>query len=69
MKTPYEQSVYDRAAKKIQRIIAREGAADGQRLQPWYLAEIEDEIRQADKVSALTMLANQSEPDSLPDVS
>lgn len=69
MKTPYEQSVYDRATRKIQRIIGREGTADGQRLQPWYLAEIEDEIRQADKLSALTVLANQSEPELLPDVS
>lgn len=69
MKVPYEQSVYDRATRKIQRIIAREGTADGQRLQPWYLAEIEDEIRQSDRFSALTMLANQAEPDSLPDVS
>lgn len=69
MKTPYEQSVYDRATRKIQRIIAREGTADGQRLQPWYLAEIEDEIRQADKISALTVLANQSDPELLPDVS
>lgn len=69
MKTPYEQSVYDRATRKIQRIISREGTADGQRLQPWYLAEIEDEIRQADKISALTVLANQSEPELLPDVS
>lgn len=69
MKTPYEQSVYYRATRKIQRIIAREGTADGQRLQPWYLEAIEDEIRQADKISALTVLANQSEPELLPDVS
>ena len=67
--TTYEKSVYDRAAKKIQRIIAREGTADGQRLQPWYLAAIEDEIRQEDKISALTVLANQPEPNILPDVS
>lgn len=67
--TTYEKNVHDRAAKKIQRIIAREGTADGQRLQPWYLAEIEDEIRQEDKISALTVLANQSAPNILPDVS
>lgn len=67
--TDYEQYVHDRAADKIRRIIAREGTADGQRLQPWYLEQIEDEIREADNVSALTILKNQSEAEMNVDAS
>jgi len=67
--TTYEQSVYGRACKKIQRIIFREGTADGQRLQSWYLEQIEEEIRMSDKASALTLLESQLGKEMLNDVS
>lgn len=67
--TTYEQSVYDRACKKIQRIIFRKGTADGQRLQPWYLEQIEEEIRMSDRASALALLESQLGKEMLNDVS
>lgn len=53
-----KQSIRERALRKVKYIIAREGTDNGQRLQPWYLKAIEDEIRQQDKISDITMLAS-----------
>lgn len=61
--TLYGHNVHNRALHKIQRIIAREGTAGGQRLQPWYREMIEDEIRGQDRVSALTVPSHQPQED------
>ncbi len=52
--TEYDQSVRERAEAKVRRIIAREGTADGARLQPWYIEAIEDEIRIQDAACVYT---------------
>lgn len=53
--TAYDESVRERAEAKLRRIIAREGTADGTRLQPWYIESIEEEIRRQDAVCAHTL--------------
>lgn len=39
------EEIVKRALEKLERIIAREGDAEGERLQPWYLEQlIQEEI-------------------------
>lgn len=52
--TAYDESVRERAKAKVRRIIVREGTADGERLQPWYIEAIEKEIRRQDAVCVYT---------------
>lgn len=52
--TAYDESVRERAKAKVRRIIVREGTADGERLQPWYIEAIEEEIRIQDAACVYT---------------
>lgn len=54
----YEASVDERALRKLQYIIDREGDAGGERRKPYYLEQLKTEIMAADALTARCMAAH-----------